>query len=304
MSGPSLKSIESIVTLNAKPNDFRPEPSAYEPMVATHWTLLEAIVWVATRESNKVREVAPQYRNNWITWRLVTQDYPYDEQGNFAPFLPGTTQGRTRKIWRPTPVGHATFRDVASGLASIHMARKELWSELASGKIVATGIPGLIRYDDEAACQNRLLLDLAAMRPLEARRGEIPKFEWSDLHMPGDEPRKLSEGPMTLDESFVMGAVRQFDREEDGPDRVRSERGIVYSGVCLLASDVLGEWQSRDTLDAVLLAAANLCGGKLTQAAAVEIARQRGVFTTREQVRERLKTLGIEDKQGRKRKTP
>ena len=54
------------------------------------------------------------------------------------------------------------------------------------------------------------------------------------------------------------------------------------------------------TLDGVLRAAANQNGGALTQANAEKIARAAGVFKNRDELRDALKRLKIQDKQGRK----
>jgi hypothetical protein len=40
----------------------KPPPSIFDPMTATSWTPLQAIVWIATRDINQVREVAEEFR--------------------------------------------------------------------------------------------------------------------------------------------------------------------------------------------------------------------------------------------------
>jgi hypothetical protein len=295
MKGVSIKDIESVMLSDAKPGDIRPDPSVYDPMMATHWTPLEAIVWIATRDVNVVRDVAPFFRANWVIWKRKVQDYPYDEDGNWSPFLPGTLTARTRLIWRQCPVRPACFCDAAKQWPGVGAARADLWSKLSQGRIAASGLKGRIQFDGA-----EYSLDQEAMRPLDAERQEIDARNWTDLHMPSDTPRALSEGPMGLNESRALNAVRLFDWKCDGPDAVRSARGVLYFDVRLPATQILAEWELRNSLDELLLAEANRKGGTIGQKNAEQIARTHGFLEKREEIISRIKALNIDGKQGRK----
>lgn len=240
MKGVSRKSLDDLMTSETRPDDERPGAYVYDPMKATHWTPLEAIVWIATRDADQVREVAPVFRQNWLIWKRVVQDYPYDERGNYSPVLPGTREARTRLKWRQRPIGPARFREEALRCADIRPARDELWARLSSGQLTASGLRGRIQFDGA-----NYSLDDEALRPVTAARQEIRGHEWADLHPPGDAPRALSEGPMSLNESRALQAVRLFDREYDGPDVVRSARGVLYFDVRLPAREIVRTWQGH-----------------------------------------------------------
>jgi hypothetical protein len=86
-------------------------------------------------------------------------------------------------------------------------------------------------------------------------------------------------------------------RTVDGPGDIEN--------VCVSRDDVLALFPAEAqkaivTLDEVLRAAANQSGGKLTQITAEKMAREAGVFTTREELRDTIKRLEIQDKGGRK----
>ncbi len=93
-------------------------------------------------------------------------------------------------------------------------------------------------------------------------------------------------------------------------DRAHSEwLAKKYKGLLLPREKILEKWPARGprhdiTLHSVLREAANRSGGTLTQNRAVEIARECGVFSSRDGVRKALKALGISGKQGRTKKTP
>ena len=137
----------------------RPDPSMFDPMSESDWTLPMVVAWIAFKDIEKVR-------GQMNSWRAVTEDLVERTQtGLHSPDL---------KVWKVRPVQNAMLRlmafeeaiqwDSGGNLAGnqemeklIEGAIKQLWNQLGSGGLVARG---KLPY-----------------RP----RQEIPKHYWQDL---------------------------------------------------------------------------------------------------------------------------
>jgi hypothetical protein len=98
----------------------KPDRASYDPREELNWTLPMSVIWIATRDIDKVREAWPEWLNAHKVW------------GSFE--LGGKT------CWRLGPLG----RDEDAALRQYHddapRPVKALWSALQTGTIVATGI--------------------------------------------------------------------------------------------------------------------------------------------------------------------
>jgi hypothetical protein len=137
------------------------------------------------------------------------------------------------------------------------------------------------------------------------------RSNWSD-HFPDAERTQVSgvdfSPPLHLaasDFDWAESRPRKYwparrRNSADGPadqwllERIELARGEVDRALCD------GKERPATDLDSVLRAAAMLAGGSVTQKNAEEIARKAGVFSTRNEIRDRLKALHIEGIQGRK----
>jgi hypothetical protein len=99
----------------------------------------------------------------------------------------------------------------------------------------------------------------------------------------------------TLAQRLGLGDQAFVDHEGGGDiENVRIPRASIMA---MFPAD-----SPKPTLDQVLMEAANQNGGTLSQTKAEEIAKDAGVFTTREDLRNALPRLRIEGTQGRRRK--
>jgi hypothetical protein len=82
--------------------------------------------------------------------------------------------------------------------------------------------------------------------------------------------------------------------------QIRYFRTVYWSGIVVSGDDVLALWPPASGLDRALIEAANQNGGTISQKSAEEIARNIRASASRDEIRGRLKHLGIAGKQGRK----
>jgi hypothetical protein len=212
----------------ARENGFRPfaakpEPSIFDPMTAASWTPLQAIVWIATRDINHVREVAEEFRKAWLFWKAVKVDDP-------DPIA--VVSGKVCHGWRLDMMKPARFREAAAGCPAIYGARDELWDQLINGAILATGF------------------ELAADGGAKVgKRVTIPSADWIDLHFPGDDRIKWASRSVFFHPTLpgLHARMLQEDTSFDGPDRVRSETGVAYFAVRILRTDILEQWKEPGT---------------------------------------------------------
>jgi hypothetical protein len=212
----------------ARENGFRPfaakpEPSIFDPMTAASWTPLQAIVWIATRDINHVREVAEEFRKAWLFWKAVKVDDP-------DPIA--IVSGKVCHGWRLDMMKPARFREAAAGCPAIYGARDELWDQLINGAILATGI--------------ELAADSGAK---VGKRVTMPSADWIDLHFPGDDRIKCASRSVFFHPTLsgLHARMLQEDTSFDGPDRVRSETGVAYFAVRILRTDILEQWKEPGT---------------------------------------------------------
>jgi hypothetical protein len=198
----------------------KPPLSIFDPMTATSWTPLQAIVWIATRDINQVREVAEEFRKAWTIWKAVKTDDP-----DPAAIM----SGKLYHGWRLSMINQSTFREAAAGRREIYQARDELWERLIRGDISATGVA---RRDKDAP----------------HKRVAIPPSDWLDLHFPGDAWVK-SQRLIFFDRSLADGCACALQEAAafDCPDRVQSDYGISsYWGVRIMRGDILALWPAEN----------------------------------------------------------
>lgn len=203
----------------------RPSPARFDPLSENLWTPLQAVMWIASRDIERVRDVSEGFRRWWTELEEV--------EGEFI--VAGTFETVRRRVWVRKTVAPATYAQSVATLRGVETAKRELWRALESGKLSATGFRG---EPDEG-----LTLAAAHLRPIAParERAPIPPRCWNDLRFPG-EPASPAEwrGPPAAE--IARACVRADDRYCDAPDRLRSDHGVVYTGVRVARDDLLRLW--------------------------------------------------------------
>jgi hypothetical protein len=193
----------------------KPPPSVFDPMSVASWAPLPAIVWIATRDIEQVRESSDEFRKAWHVWERIKTDDPDPA---------AIVTGKQYRGWRLDLGKLATFREIARQLPQIYRAKDELWDRLIKGDVPATGLPH-------------------GREP----RVEITKIEWIDLRIPGDakvkSERRAFYHPSAMD-SYMR--LQEDDAVFDCSDRVRSDQGATYCGVCIARKDILKLWPAAN----------------------------------------------------------
>lgn len=200
----------------------RPAPVFYDPMGERYWSPLQGIAWIATRDVERVRDVSEGFRRWWTELRERDADAVDVADG-------------PRCVWIRETIGPATFAETAANCREAHKARHELWLELEKGNIPASGFKGIA---PDGLTQGA---NLTAITPVR-ERAPIPPYAWADLKFPG-ENSDPSQWRGSADEAVARACIRADDRYSDGPDRVRSDAGLVYTGVRIPRDEVLKIWR-------------------------------------------------------------
>jgi hypothetical protein len=151
-----------LATQGLRPVTGRPPISIFDPMQAPSWTLLMAVVWVAYRDIERVRDVSDEFRKHWMEWKRLMDIEKISVKGakgamlNIAPIEPASFEGAFLKELYELEQAGFDASDV--NRQRLKSAKAELWSMLLTGKISANGL-----------------------RKLTGRRQLIPAFEWNDL---------------------------------------------------------------------------------------------------------------------------
>ena len=104
----------------------RPDPSQFDPMRETWWTLPMAIAWIARRSPDEVRESWDPYRSECWEWHF--------QEWRRGPDGPVYT-GHFLEQRRPATLSLLLFADfphdcLPSGAISINEAKATLWNAL------------------------------------------------------------------------------------------------------------------------------------------------------------------------------
>ena len=99
----------------------KPDPAVYDPIREVNWTLCMALIWVASRELDEVREAWPEWWEAHLTWR------EFELRGRRCWSLGPPRRPEDYSRYDRYPVDPRT-------------ALKQLWAELQTGTIVATGV--------------------------------------------------------------------------------------------------------------------------------------------------------------------
>ncbi|MBG0797564.1 hypothetical protein IYX23_07770 [Methylocystis sp. L43] len=94
----------------------------FDPMASTDWTLLQAIVWIATTSADRIRDVSVDARKRTVRLKSIDPASCFELH------------------W------HASLQELPEQ-QQLEDARKKLWGELRNGTITATGFdaPGVSR---------------------------------------------------------------------------------------------------------------------------------------------------------------
>ena len=99
----------------------KPDTAAYDPIKELNWTLCMALIWVASRDIDEVREAWPEWWEAQRTWR------EFELHG--------------RRCWSLGPPRRPEDYSRYDGYrVDPRTAVKQLWGELQTGAIVATGV--------------------------------------------------------------------------------------------------------------------------------------------------------------------
>lgn len=151
-----------LATQGLRPVTGRPPISVFDPMQAPSWTLLMAVVWVAYRDIERVRDASDEFRKHWMEWKQVMDVGLMSVNGangaaiTIAPVEPASFEGAYLKELYDLEQRGLSASDIS--LQRLKPAKAELWSMLLTGKISANGV-----------------------RKLTGTRQLIPPFEWNDL---------------------------------------------------------------------------------------------------------------------------
>jgi hypothetical protein len=260
----------------------RPASSTFDPMALQRWTPLQAVVWIAYRDVEEVRNVSTEFRQHWTVWRPNTS----------ALALQAIDLARIhRKL-----DGHVLEKQEQARLEDWHveLARPATFASFLDVDLRVTD--GLAPHEDkpltaaefgkfEAACDAlRQALANAEIQSIgivagRSCRSEIPSMAWIDL---------------------------TFAR--DAADVAHSDHGLTYTGVRIDRAAIMERWPvitpHQAALDAALLEAAEANGGIITYKQAEDIAKQLGANMPRTALRNMVNDLGIKGTQGRRRNMP
>jgi len=132
--------------LGLPPFAEKPDAAFYDPIKELNWTLCMALIWVASREIDEVREAWPEWWEAHSTWR----EFELHRRPCWSLGPPRRPEDYSR--YDGYPVDPRT-------------AIKQLWRELQTGAIVATGVS-----------------------KSEGFRRVVRPEEWSDLRPCGSHP--------------------------------------------------------------------------------------------------------------------
>ena len=257
------------------PFSKRPDPAIFDPASSLSWTPLQSVAWIAYRDLEEVRNVSTEFRKHWFIWRstpriselMLLQTHRRIQQRAV------NKEEETRvQNWRIELAGPASFEAFADPRQRLLMGLKPREAPLSIGAEFRK-----IESARATLWQALTTKDICATGLLDGdrHRSVIPAIEWNDL-------------------TFAP----------DAPDTLYNGQGLAYKKVLLDRSEVLELWQDRQRPGDVLLEAARRSSGTLTQKVAVKIARETGVYSSRQDVRDELRRLGIAGKQGRRKKPP
>jgi hypothetical protein len=132
--------------LGLPPFTGKPDIAAYDPTKEPNWTLCMALIWVASRDIGEVREAWPEWWEAHKTWR------EFELHGKRCWSLGPPRRPEDYSRYDAYPIDPRT-------------AVKQLWRELQTGAIVATGVS-----------------------KREGLRRVIRREEWCDLRPCGSHP--------------------------------------------------------------------------------------------------------------------
>jgi hypothetical protein len=164
-------------------------------------------------------------------------------------------------------------------------AEDQLWRALAAGQISATGL-----------------------KNGASPRVEIPAREWMDLRLGRDCEASIPAARFARPDTLFAPDGQRYRRVLISADAVKTRWPVVEAATSNVAGGMANREAALQRFDAALLAEANQSGGTVSQQKGIGIAREIARDTddkiSRAVVRERIKALKLEGKQGRRKKVP
>jgi hypothetical protein len=268
--------------------------SPSDPDFGDYWSPRMAFNWIRFRDEDKVREISE--KRLWIVglWQRRSEplSFPVDDiaraeladlvgRENLADlheyrlhrdFAVQDENGRVPAKIKEAPVKTRTERD-------------ELWRGLAAGDISATGL-----------------------KNGASPRVEIPAREWMDLRFGRDCESSIPGAKFARPDTLFAPDGQRYRRVLISANAVKAHWPAIEATASDVAAATMDHEAAMRRLDAALRAEANQNGGTVPQQKGIEIAREiardAGVKISRAVIRERIKALKLDGKQGRRKNAP